>query len=272
MKTENSEGYKMIQEGAEVYLNGTHLGNGVVEYEVETPYEEVRSDEWDLGFQTEIRPVKHTFKITMPEGSNALQGDWIIKRHAPNGDVKEETFSGQEEARNTMQALRQLGLEGHFELVCRPRAEDVVVASYRNQPEKEPLDKPKKEEDDGFDREKSYRDDSGDIWSYLYEPGERFPGWYFQEWEGGPHYGPFPDPLLGPHEEVKSEEGAISDPQELLRSKQYLDSYGCVWGFRIHQGNDSPDWHYRPEGSRDWDPFPFHTPVDGPWTEYKGED
>ncbi len=196
------------------------------------------------------------------------EGDWIIKSHTPDGNTKEKAFSSQEEARHTMEALREFGLEGHFELVCRPRAEDVVVTSYRNEPEEKPLDKP---EDDKFDREKSYRDDAGDIWTYLSSQSGRGPGWYFQEREEGTHYGPFPAPLAGPREEVVDEE-VIIDPRDLLKSRQYLDSDGCVWGFRTYEGNDRPHWHWRLEGSSDWDPFWCSTPVDGPWTEYRGQD
>lgn len=268
METENSEVYKMIHEGAEVHVNGEPLGNGEVEYEVETPYEEAWYGE--MG-PSKPRPAKRTFKITMPEVSQPLREDWIIKRYASDGSIKEATFSGQEEAQRVMQLFRDLGLEGHFELVCRPRAEDVVVTSYRNEPEEEPLAKSvEKEEDGGFDREKSYRDDAGDTWSYLYDLSDRHPGWYFQEEEGGPHYGPFPTPLAGPHEEVM-DEGAITDPGDLLKSKRYLDRYGCVWEYRIHQGNDRPDWHFREPVGHYWNPIRFSTPVDGPWTEYEGE-
>lgn len=192
------------------------------------------------------------------------RGDWIIKRHIPNGDIRETAFSDQEEARRAMQLFREFGIEGHFELVCRPRAEDVVVTSYRNEPEEEPPAKAE-EEKGGFDRERVYRDDSGDTWTYPSDLGDRHPGWYFQEEEGGAHYGPFPASLVGPHE-------VISDPRDLLKSKRYLDSDGCVWKYRVHQEEEMPGWHFRLEGSRDWDPFRFRTPVDGPWTEYKEED
>lgn len=267
MDTESSEVHKMIHEGAEVYLNGEYIGNGEAVYEVETPYEEVRSGGW--GPETLARPTKRTFRITIPEGSQPLQGDWIIKRYIPNGGTRETAFSDQEEARRAMQLFREFGIEGHFELVCRPRVEDVVVTSYRNEPEKEPLDKP--EGGGGFDREKAYRDDSGDTWTYLSDLGDRHPGWYFQEEEGGAHYGPFSYPLDGPHEEVEDEE-VISEPSDLLKSKRYLDRYDCVWEYRIHQGNDRPAWHYRMKGDRNWEPREFYSPVAGPWTEYEGED
>lgn len=268
METENSEVYKMIYEGTEVYLNGEFIGNGEVVYEVETPYEKVHSGDWAPNLRAS--PAKRTFKITMPEGSHPLRGDWIIKWRTPSGDSKEETFSSQEEARRAMKIFRDFGIKGHFELVCRPRVEDVVVTSYRNEPEDEPPPK-SKEEDDEFDLEKTYRDSTGDIWTYLSGQSGRGPGWYYQEEEGEPRYGPFDAPLVGPHEEVVDEE-AIIDPRDLLKSKQYLDRYGCVWKYRIHQGDEMPYWHYRVKGERDWDPFRFSAPVDGPWTEYKGED
>lgn len=266
METESSEVYRVIHEGAEVYLNGRPIGNGEIRYEVETPYE----DAWhgEMG-PSKTCPTKRTFRITIPEGSHPLQGDWIIKRYASDGSIKEATFSGQEEAQRVMQLFQDLGLEGNFELVCRPRAEDVVVTSYRNELEGEPLDKP--EDDSDFDREKTYRDSEGDIWTYLSSQSGRDPGWYYQEREGGLRYGPFSAPLMGPHEEVVDEEGII-DPRDLLKSRQYLDSDGCVWKFRTYEGNDRPHWHWRLEGSSDWDPIWFPNPVDGPWTEYKGQD
>ena len=70
METENSEVYKMIHEGAEVYVNGEPLGNGEVEYEVETPYEEAWYGE--MG-PSKPRPAKRTFKITVPEEPHPLR-------------------------------------------------------------------------------------------------------------------------------------------------------------------------------------------------------
>ena len=268
METEKSEVRKVIYEGAEVYLNGVLLGNGC---EVETPYEETPYEEaWDgeMG-PSKPRPAKRTFKITVPEEVNPLRRDWIVKHYTQDGSVREATFSDQEEAQRVMQIFRGLDLEGHFELVCRPRVEEVVVDSYRNEPVKKEGGEALSVS--GFDRDKSYRDESGDIWTYLSGQSGRGPGWYFQEEERGHRYGPFYVPIGGHHEEVPGE-GAIIDPRDLLKSKQYLDSDGCVWKFRIHQGSDRPSWHFRVEGSPAWDPIHFSTPTDGPWTEYEGED
>ena len=83
--------------------------------------------------------------------------DWIIKRYASDGSIKEATLSGQGEAQRVMQLFRDLGLEGPFELVCRPRAEEVVVTSYRNEPEEEPVIHP----------DYIYTDRDGDEWEHI---------------------------------------------------------------------------------------------------------
>lgn len=80
-----------------------------------------------------------------------------------------------------------------------------------------------------------------------------------------------PPTRFGPYTRITEEE-TLSDPRDLLKSRQYLDSDGCVWRFRTREGNDRPHWHLRLEGSSDWDSYWYSTPVDGPWTEYKGQD
>ncbi len=262
METESSEVYKVIHEGAEVYLNGRPIGNGEVGYEVETPYEEAWYGE--MG-PSKPRPAKRTFRITMPEVSQTLREDWIIKRYAPDGSIKEATFSGQEEAQRAMQLFRDLGLEGHFELVCRPRAEDVVVERHHlaagpSEDEGEPGSPGL------FDESKQYIDREGDVWS-CHESR-----WSFNRAGAGSSIGSFAHPVAGPFKVLEGSDDFEKSEQltpSFNMSKTYIDKDGDRWKWREVKSSDHlGEWvcyHRLDEDELTWEPIP--PAVYGPYTE-----
>lgn len=252
------------RDGMEIWLNGLFLGRGSVTSIVETNADETITPYGHVRTATE-RSQRAEIVVKQSERSGMdLKGQWFIKKYV-DGEATETNVASREDGSKVLEYLRSAEIEGTYELVCRPRAEDVVVERHHlaggSSEDEEASESP-----GFFDESKRYIDRNGDIWSC------RESRWSFRSPGTGISIGSFNHPVAGPFHVLEGDEDLDKSEQltqSFNMSKTYIDKHGDKWKWREDKDSDHlGEWvcHHGPgEDELIWEPIP--PAIYGPYAE-----